>query len=84
MNTSILAQTDLLMEKTNQNIINFYFVAAHTNSGTRFYSDAFASFDQAENIFNSYIDVISYFDGGHVELYQINEDDYDILAHVKI
>ena len=81
----IMAQTDLALVCTDApNVNGFYFVAAHTDSGTRFYSDPIATFEKAQAIYNSYIDVLVYFKGGNVQLYQIKEDDFDVIAYTKI
>lgn len=84
MNKNIAAQTDLVMTETHNDIIGFYFVAAHTIAGTRFYSNPIATFEEAEHIFSQYVDVINYFEGGYVEMYQIHEDDYDIISCIHI
>ena len=80
----ILAQTDLTTDVAHNEINGFYFVTAHTTAGTRFYSNPISTFEYAEDVFNSYIDIINYFDGGHVEIYQIFNDDYQIVAHVNL
>ena len=80
----IMTQTDLSLTKTYSESLGFYFVTAHTIKGTRFYSDSIATFEQAEKIFDSYVDVITYFSGGYVQMYKINENNYDIIAYVKI
>ena len=81
---SIKAQTDLALHYQYKNIEGFYFIAAHTDSGTRFYSDPINTFEYAEKIYNSYISVIEYFDGGYVQMYKINEDNYEIVAYTRI
>ena len=43
MKNNIAAQTDLAMTETHTNIIGFYFIAAHTVAGTRFYSNPIAT-----------------------------------------
>lgn len=80
----ILAQTDLALTSSHTHIEGFYFVAAHTDGGTRFYSDPISTFERAEEIFDSYVDLISYFNGGYINMYKINVDDYDIIAYVRI
>ena len=80
----IMAQTDLGLTKIYTDINGFYFIAAHTDSGTRFYSDPISTFERAEEMFNSYVDLVSYFNGGYVNMYKINTDDYDIVAYVRI
>jgi len=84
MTKNITAQTDLAMTNTYANVSGFYFIAAHTVAGTRFYSNPIATFEEAEHIFSQYVDVINYFEGGYVEMYQIHEDDYDIISCIHI
>ena len=79
----VMAQTNLAMLDVPFNKTGFYFIAAHTDSGTRFYSDPITTFEQAESIYNSYIDVIKYFNGGNIQLYQIHNDDFDIIAYSR-
>lgn len=81
---NICAQTDLVMSDTYKNVAGFYFVVAHTDSGTRFYSDPIATFEAAEHIFNSYVDTVKYFNGGTVEMYKILSDDYNVIAYIRI
>ena len=81
---SVKAQTDLALPHQYKDIEGFYFVAAHTDSGTRFYSDPINTFEYAEKIYNNYISVIEYFDGGYVQMYKINEDNYEIIAYTRI
>ncbi len=81
---AICAQTDLALTKTYNNVSGFYFVAAHTNSGTRFYSECILTFEYAEKIFDRYVDVVKYFNGGTIEMYQIKEDDYSIIAYTRV
>ena len=80
----IIAQTDLVLSENTMNVNGFYFVAAHTDSGTRFYSDPIATFDKAEQIYNQYIDVINYFNGGNIQLYKINDDDFEVISYSRI
>lgn len=80
----ILAQTDLALTSSHTNVEGFYFVAAHTDGGTRFYSDPIATFENAEEIFDNYVDLVTYFKGGYVNLYKINADDYEVIAYVRI
>lgn len=80
----ILAQTDLALLEPITDITGFYFIAAHTDAGTRLYSEAIANFEMAEKIYNQYIDVIKYFDGGNVQLYRIDLDGFDIVAYTKV
>lgn len=84
LTNDILAQTDLALTETYKNIEGFYFVSAHTDTGTRFYSEPIATFESAEKMFNDYTDVIEYFKGGTVTLYKINSDDYDVIAYVHV
>ena len=80
----VQAQTDLALTDTYDDIIRYYFVAAHTLSGSRFYSDPVKTFQEAEKIFSDYVSVIDYFKGGEVEIYQISRDDYTIVAYTRI
>ena len=80
----ILAQTDLMMPSSNFNIVGFYFIAAHTDSGMRLYSDPLYDLDYAEKEYEKYVGVVEYFEGGSVVLYKINDDDYDIISYTKI
>ena len=84
MQKNIMAQTDLALFNTYNHNSGFYFVAAHTDSGTRFYSDPISTFENAENVFNQYLGVINYFEGGAVEMYQIHDDDYDIISYARV
>lgn len=80
----ILAQTDLALTSSYTHVEGFYFVAAHTDGGTRFYSDPIATFEKAEEMFDSYVDLITYFNGGYITMYKIHVDDYDVIAYVRI
>ena len=80
----VQAQTDLALTDTYDDITQYYFVAAHTLSGSRFYSDPVKTFQEAEKIFGDYVNVIDYFKGGEVEIYQISRDDYAIIAYTRI
>lgn len=80
----IIAQTDLVLSENTMNVNGFYFVVAHTDSGTRFYSDPVATFDKAEQVYNQYIDVINYFNGGNIQLYKINDDDFEVISYSKV
>lgn len=80
----ILAQTDLALIEPITDISGFYFIAAHTDAGTRLYSEAISNFEMAEKIYNQYIDIIKYFNGGSVQLYKINIDDFDVVAYTRI
>ena len=80
----ILAQTDLIISSLNSNIVGFYFIAAHTDSGMRLYSDPLYNFNYAEREYEKYVGVVEYFEGGSVILYKIKDDDYDIISYTKI
>lgn len=55
-----------------------YFVAAIENCGGRHYSDSL-SWDEVSKAVDDYTDIVEYFGGGIVILYEKNCDDYDIL-----
>ena len=80
----VMAQTNLAMLDVPFNKTGFYFIAAHTDSGTRFYSDAIATFEIANDEYKKYLSVVEYFQGGSVTLYQINDEDYNIISYTKI
>ncbi len=79
----IYAQTDRLYSK-EKNTTLYYFIAAHTLNGGRFYSEVFKTFAEAFTAYSSYIDMVKYFNGGYVELFRINNEDFDIVSISRI
>lgn len=77
---SIHAQTDLVFETKSDKFTPYYFIAAHTVRGSRFYSETFKSSLDALEVYPQYVDMIQYFGGGQVELFRITEDDYDVIS----
>ena len=82
---NVLAQTDyLILNNKGKDMVGYYFIAAHTDTGARFYSEPIQIFRDAEAAFNSYCDLVQYFDGGTVELFAIDLDDFTILATARL
>ena len=55
-----------------------YFIVARTINGARFYSETLG-WDKAIEEFRKYKDMVRYFSGGYVQLYERTFDDYDIV-----
>lgn len=55
-----------------------YFIEAKTISGGRFFSERLDWEDTAE-MFRKYKDVVGYFGGGVVELYEVSYDDCEVV-----
>ena len=79
----LYAQTDRLINPENSTA-RYFFVTAHTINGGRFYSETFIDCLDAINIYHSYCDTIKYFGGGIVELFRIDENDFDIISISRI
>lgn len=80
----VLANSDRILNKEKTKICSWWFVAAHTINGGRFYSEPFKIFDEACKEFNRYEDVVQWFGGGHVELLRISDYDYDVIAYSRV
>lgn len=79
---AIFAQTDRLVAEPKSD--TFYFVAAHTIDGARFYSETFSDVISTVDIYHEYEDVVRYFGGGIVELFRIDEKDFDIISTSRV
>lgn len=79
----IFAQTDKLYNK-NQPKTLYYFVTAHTINGGRFYSETFSSSIEAMPIYNDYKNMVDFFGGGYVELFRIDENDFEIISISRV
>lgn len=55
-----------------------YMVVGRCFSGARFYSEKLC-FENMDEVFNEYCDVVKYFGGGYVQLYKYTFDDYTIV-----
>ena len=80
----VFAQTNRFINKTSDKEEVFYFIAAHTINGARFYSETFDDVITAANVYNKYEDLVQYFDGGTVELFKIDSKDFDIIAISRV
>lgn len=81
----ILAQTDLLIPlNKGKDMAGYYFIAAHTDTGARFYSEPLRFYNEAEKTFDSYCDLVNYYEGGTVELFAIDPDDFSLLATARL
>lgn len=78
----VFAQTDRLVAEPSQT--TFYFVAAHTIDGARFYSETFEDVISVIDVYHEYESVVSYFGGGIVELFRIDEKDFDIISTSRV
>lgn len=78
----VYAQTDRLIN-TSENSC-YYFIAAHTINGARFYSPTYKNVIDALTDFRSYEDTVRYFNGGMVELFKIDVEDFDIIAVSRV
>lgn len=76
----LYAQTDVLFDGKEPQFVPYYFIAAHTIHGGRFYSEVFKNSLEALEIYPQYADMVQYFGGGQVELFRITENDYDVIA----
>lgn len=79
----LYAQTDRLINPENSTT-RYFFVTAHTINGGRFYSETFTDCLDAIDIYHSYCDTIKYFGGGIVELFRIDENDFDVISVSRI
>ena len=79
---TVFAQTDRLVAEPKAN--TFYFVAAHTIDGARFYSETFDDVISTIDVYFEYEDVVRYFGGGIVELFRIDENDFDIISTSRV
>ena len=78
----VFAETEKLAGETMET--RYYFVSCHTINGARFYSEPFeGSFDALET-FEDYKGLCDYFGGGVVELFRIDDIDFDIIAVARI
>lgn len=80
----VFAQTDHFINETSSDEIRYYFIAAHTINGARFYSEPFENVMDAVQQYIVYEDTIDYFGGGTVELFRIDPDDFDIIAVSRV
>lgn len=80
----VFAQTDRLINETSSDEIRYYFIAAHTINGARFYSESFENVMDAVQQYITYEDTVNYFGGGTVELFRIDPDDFDIIAISRV
>lgn len=78
--SDIFAETDYLTNSENLEKYSWYFVVAHTVNGGRFYSEPFYDYLSAENYFSDIRGLVEYFGGGQIEMLNINEKDYDVIA----
>lgn len=62
----------------------YYFIAAHTINGARFFSESFNNISIAAQNYVLYEDLVDYFGGGIVELYYIDEEDFNIVAISRV
>jgi len=63
---------------------NWWFVVGHTINGGRFYSESFTNYSSAQHCYNEFKTLVDYFGGGYVELLNISEYDYDVVAFSHI
>ena len=80
----VFAQTDYFITQSKPAETRYYFIAAHTINGARFYSETFKNSIDAIKTYNLYEDTVSYFGGGTVELFRIDEEDFDIIAISRV
>ena len=82
---TLYAQSDRLYMPQDNKTYPYYFVAAHTVNGGRFYSETFQASIDAMPIYQDYADIIvKYFGGGQVEMFRIDENDFDIISMTQI
>ncbi len=63
---------------------SYYIITGLCFSGSRHYSEIIFNFSNAQEIFEEYCGVVSYFGGGIVYLYCINNFDYEIVKSKKV
>ncbi len=80
----VFAETDRFVEPASSKENSYYFVAAHTINGARFYSEPFDHALDATKSFITYEDVVAYFGGGTIELFRIDPDDFDVIAISRV
>ena len=80
----VFAETNRFVEPVSSEENSYYFVAAHTINGARFYSEPFDYTLDAAKSFITYKDVVAYFGGGTVELFRIDPDDFDVIAVSRV
>lgn len=78
----VFAQTAKFVAEPIKNC--YYFIAAHTINGARFYSEPYSSAINAVDNYNDYIDLVKYFGGGTVELFKIDEQDFDVISVSRV
>lgn len=80
--TDVFAQTDRFINAPVET--RYYFIAAHTIDGGRFYSPSFTDVMDAVDCYQDYVDMVKYFGGGIIELFRIDEIDFDIISVSRV
>lgn len=82
MLTEVFAQTDHFINIESKD--QFYFVSLHTINGGRFYSEPFKNIQDAIDRYLDFKNIGIYFGGGIVELFKIDEMDFDIISTSRV
>lgn len=87
MNTAAMVMDDIafLSEEDRVVLDHKFFIIAKTLEGARFVSEDFFCFDDADSVFQKYIDVVKYFsDCGSVTMYEYCLDEAEVVKDKTI
>lgn len=87
MNIKAMAMDDAAILSAEDRLVldHKFFITAKTLEGARFISEDFSCFDDADAVFQKYIDVVKYFsDCGSVTMYEYCLDEFEVVKDKTI